>query len=164
MTHHLTDERLTEVLGGEAPTTAERAHLEACLGCRRELTALGELIATGRDDLGATTPDWRAQRARVLAAIAEGAGQPRRVAAGPWRRWRTALVSAAAVAVTAAGLVALRPPSPERGDLPVADILAESDALLAEDDIPGFGALEPSLDELTSLVERIEKDTDTGAS
>ena len=69
------------------------------------------------------------------------------------RRWTRPLLVAAAALVAAIGLRALWAPAPvvvENGtvsELPVEQILAEVDAVLADDSIPGFEIIDPGLEE-----------------
>ena len=88
------------------------------------------------------------QRQEILLRLPSApTGQPARR-----RVWTRPLLAVAAVLVAAIGLRALWTPAPTAdpvGDteLPVEQILAEVDAMLADDSIPGFEFIDPGIDE-----------------
>ena len=107
-----------------------------------------ELIDAQRLRLEAEAPDWERQRQEVLLRL------PSALMAGPGRRrwWTRPLLAVAAVLVAAIGLRALWMPLPPSepvagSELPVEQILAEVDAMLADDSIPGFELIDPGLDD-----------------
>lgn len=101
---HLSAERLA-ALAGEQPTTAEAAHLGACLSCARERdthVALRRLAAAevARDIEPITEWGGLSARLREEGLITETAPRPARFAAARW-----ALRAAAALLLVTGGLV-----------------------------------------------------------
>ena len=146
MTAHLKDHDVTAAVAGLDLDPAPRDHLESCLDCRRQVAAMQELIEARRDRMRAGEPDWDRQRAEVLSRLpAAGAVQP------PWNRRLRPLLAAAAAALVAVALTLLWAPAREpkvvaAPELQVEEILADVDALLADDSLPGFEAIDPGLD------------------
>jgi hypothetical protein len=67
------------------------------------------------------------------------------------RAWSRPLLAVAAVILAAVGLRALWAPAPAldpsiSAEIPVEQILAEVDALLADETIPGFELIDPEID------------------
>jgi len=128
-------------------------HLAACLSCRQRVASMRELIDAQRLRFEAEAPDWERQRQEVLLRL------PSVLTAGLERRrwWTRPLLAVAAVLVAAIGLKALWMPPPSSDpmagypmaglELPVEQILAEVDAMLADDSIPGFELIDPGLDD-----------------
>ena len=157
MTRHLTDEEFTAMVADLPVPGAARRHLEQCLGCRREVEALREAIDRRRGAALSGQPDWDRQHRRIMEALD---APPATVV--PLRRrriWRP-LLAAAAGLVVAVGIwttVRHRPSGPGTGAgaVPVERILAEVDATLSDDSVPGFEALEgfvPAPEDLERLM------------
>jgi anti-sigma factor RsiW len=144
MRRHLDDEVMAAVLAGVELDGPERAHLESCVVCRRQLAGLRDLVAARQAELVGQEPDWDRQRSEVMDRLA---GHERRSVR---RRWlRPAMVAAAAVVVGAAlGVLQLTDGSGSQRDLAVEEILAETEALLGDDTIPGFEVIDPGVEEL----------------
>jgi hypothetical protein len=149
MTRHLDDQEMTAAVA-ELELAPERAeHLGSCLDCSRQVAVLARLIERRRAEMTAGEPDWEVTSAAVLARIAGSTGEspaPQRV------RWWRPLAAAAATVLVAVAVVLLSPgergQAPARSELPVDEILAEVDAVLDDDSIPGFEAIDPGLDML----------------
>jgi len=155
MNRHVTDHELSEVVAGLEIDPRVEEHLASCVACRRRVEELVEILALRRAGLEAEAPDWEAQRRRILAQIES----PQAVVV-PLRRtrwWRPVLAAAAAL-VAAVGLwlgVARRQPAQVVRTLPVERILSEVDATLADNQVPGFEALDsivPTNDEMETLI------------
>jgi anti-sigma factor RsiW len=153
MKTHMTDEDLAAVVAdlGLAPETEE--HLSSCLSCRHEVADLRRFVADRREGMAAEFPDWQRQRQEVLARLADlPTARP-----APARRWLRPLLAAAAVVVVAVGVGLLMPHGaatpPATDDLAVEQILAEVDAVLADDSLPGFESIDPGVDDPASLFE-----------
>jgi len=153
MTRHLDDHEIAAAVAELELTPECEDHLASCLDCRRQLTAMEQLIGQRRRQLAAGEPDWEAARRAVLDRIDHpvvASGRSRRV-----RWWRPLAAAAAAVAV--AVVVGLLAPGgaerdPGRTELAVDEILAEVDAVLEDDSIPGFEVIDPGLDTLEGYV------------
>ena len=148
MSMHLEEHEITSAVAGLELEPAAWEHLAACLSCRQRVASMRELIDVQRQRFEAEAPDWVRQRQEVLSRL------PSALAAGPERRrwWSRPLLAVAAVLVAAIGLKVLwTPPSPNDPmaglELPVEQILAEVDAMLADDSIPGFELIDPGLDD-----------------
>jgi len=149
MKTHLDEHEITAAVAGLRLEPEVTEHLESCLSCRQQFSVMREAIEERRQLLEVEVPDWERQREEVLARLpAEpSAGRQRR------RRWMRPILAAAALLVAAIGLRALWAPAPavvENGigpELPVEQILAEVDAVLADDSIPGFEIIDPGLEE-----------------
>jgi hypothetical protein len=154
MSEHLKDTDVADALAGCELDVAARRHLEGCITCRREVAALGEAIGDRRREMQRGEPDWQAQRAAALGRLAAA---PSRREHGTW--WRPVLALAATVVIAfAIGL--LSKPSENRPagrELAVEEVLAETEALLDDDSIPGFEIIDPGLDAL-------ERSDDNGLS
>ena len=129
------------------PEAAE--HLGLCLSCRQQVSAMREATDERRRDLEAEAPDWDRQREEIMARLPAAPATVQKSR----RRWTRPLLAAAAVLVAAIGLRSLWAPAPavvENGtvsELPVEQILAEVDAVLADDSIPGFEIIDPGLED-----------------
>jgi anti-sigma factor RsiW len=148
MNMHLEEHEITSAVAGLELELAADEHLAACLSCRQRVASMRELIDAQRLRLEAEAPDWERQRQEVLLRL------PSALTAGPGRRrwWTRPLLAVAAVLVAAIGLRALWMPLPPSdpvagSELPVEQILAEVDAMLADDSIPGFELIDPGLDD-----------------
>jgi anti-sigma factor RsiW len=148
MKTHLEEHEITAAVAGlELETTAEE-HLGSCLSCRRQVAAMRDVIGARRGGLEAEAPDWDRQRREIMLQLpSTPATQPKR--RHPWTR---PLLAIAAVLVAAVGLRALWTPAPTAdpgviSELPVEQILAEVDAMLADDSIPGFELIDQGMDD-----------------
>jgi hypothetical protein len=148
MNNHLGEHEITAAVAGLELESAAAEHLGSCLSCRQRVSAMRELIDARRQDLEADAPDWDRQRHEVLERLpSAGMEQPTRR-----RVWTRPLLAVAALLVAAFGLRALWMPAPSvdavsDSELPVEQILAEVDAMLADDSIPGFELIDPGLEE-----------------
>ncbi len=153
MNTHLTDDDFAAVVADREFSEPAAEHLASCLSCRQEVADLQRLIAERRRGMEAETPDWQQQRREVMERLADQ--PPPRLA--PVRRWLRPLLSAAAVLVVAVGLGLLMAPGaatpPSTDDLAIEQILAEVDAVLADDSLPGFESIDPGVDDPASIFE-----------
>lgn len=149
---HLEDHDFETVLAGKPLSGAAEEHLEVCLSCRRQLGEIESLIAERRRTFEAEAPDWERQQQKIMARLA-GAGRsaPRR------RRWTRPLLAAAAAVLAVIGLSEIEPPStpvdpPIEPDFQIEEILAEVDAVLSDDTLPGFESIDPGFDDPESML------------
>jgi predicted anti-sigma-YlaC factor YlaD len=147
MKNHLEEHEITAVVAGLEVENAAEEHLGSCVSCRRQVSAMQNLIDARLEDLEAEVPDWERQRQEIMlrlpATLAARMGR---------RRWARPLLAVAAVLVVAIGLRVLWAPAPVVepdvvSDLPVEQILAEVDAMLADDSIPGFELIDQGMDD-----------------
>lgn len=152
MTTHLTDLEIAAAIAGEKLDPRAAEHWAECVSCRQQARDLERLLEARRAQLADGAPDWQAQRDAVLARLAP---RPVELGARRARPWlRPALALAATVLITVGlGLLWPDPAPTATGELPVADILAEAEALLASDEIPGFAVIDPGLDTLSRVGE-----------
>jgi hypothetical protein len=149
MNKHLDEHEITAAVAGLELEAAAAEHLGSCLSCRQRVSEMRDLIDARQRDLEAGAPDWERQRQKILARL------PSAATVQPMRRrrvWTRPLLAVAAVLVAAIGLRALWMPAPSvdplsDSELPVEQILAEVDAVLADDSIPGFELIDPGLEE-----------------
>ncbi len=148
---HLDDDQITAAVAGLELEAWAEEHLASCLGCRQQVHDMRELIDMRRDRLTKEAPDWQRQRQEILLQL------PSTVVTRPRRnpRWLRPMLAAAAVLLVAVGLGLMRltaggggPAAPE---LAVEQILAEVDAVLADEAIPGFESIDPGMDDLEKL-------------
>jgi hypothetical protein len=153
MKDHLEDVEFAAALVGEKLAGKVAEHLEACVSCRRQLAGMRCWIEERRDRTERDAPDWQDQWERIAARL-DGVAASR-----PHRRWLRPAVAAAAVVAVAVGVGIMQLPEGEdvRSELAVEEILAETDALLADDTIPGFEVIDPGL-------EGLQDDSDNGVS
>ena len=149
MKTHLEENELTAVVAGLELEAAAEEHLGSCVSCRRQVSAMRDVIDARRGDLEAEAPDWVRQRREIMSQL------PPAPAVRPMRRspWIRPLLAIAAVLVAAVGLRALWTPAPTAdpgviSELPVEQILAEVDAMLADDSIPGFELIDQGMDDV----------------
>lgn len=153
MNTHLTDEDLAAAVAGHGVSSQAAKHLSSCMSCRQEVAELQQSIAERRQGMAAEAPDWQRQRQEVMARLADRT-TVHRVSA---RRWLRPFLAAAAVLVVAVGVGLLMPhgaatPS-ATDDLAVEQILAEVDAVLADDSLPGFESIDLGVDDPESYFE-----------
>ncbi len=147
MKSHLEEHEITEAVAGLELEAAAEEHLGSCVSCRRQVTEMQCVIDARREGLEAGAPDWERQRQEIMLQL------PATAMAMPKRRlWTRPLLAVAAVLLVAIGLRVLWAPAPvvEPGvvsELPVEQILAEVDAMLADDSIPGFELIDQGLDD-----------------
>jgi len=164
---HLDEHALSAAVAGLDLEARDRQHLDGCLTCRRRVESARSLLEAARDRQRADEPDWWAQHRAIMARLpgaaplapvaadqpAAAPGWPARLLRRP--AVRRPLMAAAAALIVAVGLLALnRPWQPTQspaGDIAVEDILAEVDAMLAEDQLPGFEPLEPIVPDLDEI-------------
>jgi anti-sigma factor RsiW len=150
---HLNDDELSSAIAGLELSPEAETHLAGCVSCRNEVEALGGAINERRAALESRAPDWQAQRQAVMDRLADRPAASRQTA----RRWVRPILAMAATLVVAVGVGVLAPPgavdSPPAQDLPIEEILAEVDALLADDSLPGFESIDPGVDDPESLFE-----------
>lgn len=149
MTNHLNDDQIAAVLAGLEVEPDVRVHLDGCVACRRLIADFEESVAAQRYALLDDAPDFEAQRQAILASI----GHTPAVVAPRRRGTRHTLLALAAAVVVALGVAALWPErSGDRAsggnDVPVATILEETEALLADDAIPGFEPIQWDAEDL----------------
>ena len=149
MKTHLEENEFTAVVAGLELEAAAEEHLGSCVSCRRQVSAMRDVIDARRGDLEAEAPDWVRQRREIMSQL------PPAPAVRPVRRspWTRPLLAIAAVLVAAVGLRALWTPAPTAdpgviSELPVEQILAEVDAMLADDSIPGFELIDQGMDDV----------------
>lgn len=149
MTRHLDDQEIAAAVAGLELAPERAQHLGSCLDCNRQVAALARLIDERRAEMAADEPDWEMSLAAVLGRLERSTGgstTPERT------RWWRPLAAAAATVLVAVAVILLSPGErgrvPERSELPVEEILAEVDAVLDDDSIPGFEAIDPGLDTL----------------
>jgi hypothetical protein len=153
MTDHLDEQEISAAVAGLSLAGAAAAHLSSCLDCRRQVVELELLIGCRRAEQTTGELDWEAARAAVLARLPAAENEPfeaRRL------RWWRPLAAAAAVVVAAVAVGLLAPErvavDPSESEMPVEEILAEVDAVLEDDSIPGFELIDPGLDTLSGVV------------
>jgi len=146
MKTHLDDHEMTTAMSGLELEPAAEEHLASCLSCRQQVSSMRELIDARRQSLEAGVPNWDQQRQEVLLRLSSASTAGER-----YRRWVRPLLAIAAILVAAIGLRVLWTPPPAdratNAEIPVEQILAEVDAVLADDSIPGFELIEPGLDD-----------------
>ena len=149
MKTHLEENEFTAVVAGLELEAAAEEHLGSCVSCRRQVSAMRDVIDARRGDLEAEAPDWVRQRREIMSQL------PPAPAVRPMRRspWTRPLLAIAAVLVAAVGLRALWTPAPTAdpgviSELPVEQILAEVDAMLVDDSIPGFELIDQGMDDV----------------
>jgi hypothetical protein len=152
MTSHLDEREISAAVAGLELAGPAAAHLESCLECRRRVADPAQLIGRRRAEQAAGEPDWEAARAAVLARLP---GVESERAASRRLRWWRPLAAAAAVVAIAVAVGLLAPGrtavDPTENEIPVEEILAEVDALLADDSIPGFELIDPGLETLSGV-------------
>ena len=148
MKTHLEEHEFTAAVAGLELEAAAEEHLGSCVSCRRQVSAMRDVIDARRGDLEAEAPDWEWQRQEIMSQL------PSAPTVRPMRRrpWTRPLLAIAAILVAAIGLRALWTPASvvDPGvvsELPVEQILADVDAMLADDSIPGFELINQGMDD-----------------
>ena len=148
MKTHLEEHEITAAVAGLELETAAEEHLGLCVSCRQQVATMRDAIDARRGHLEAEAPDWEGQRREIMSQL------PPAPAVRPVRRspWTRPLLALAAVLVAAVGLRALWTPAPPAdpevvSELPVEQILADVDAMLADDSIPGFELIDQGMDD-----------------
>jgi hypothetical protein len=152
MTNHLDEREISAAVAGLELAGPAAEHVESCLECRRRVADTAQLIGRRRAEQTAGEPDWEAARAAVLAQLP---GVESERAASRRLRWWQPLAATAAVVAVAVAVALLAPDrvavDPSESELPVEEILAEVDAVLSDDSIPGFELIDPGLETLSGV-------------
>ena len=147
MKSHLEEHEISAAVAGLELEAAAEEHLGSCVSCRQQVSTMRHVIDARREDLEAEVPDWERQRQEIMLQLpATPMALPRR------RLWTRPLLAVAAVLVVAIGLGVLRAPAPVADpggvtELPVEQSLAEVDAMLADDSIPGLESIDQGMDD-----------------
>jgi anti-sigma factor RsiW len=153
MKTHLTDDEFAAAVAGLEIASRAAEHMSSCVSCRQEVAELQRFVAKRRDGIAAESPDWQEQRQAVMAHLADTPT----AGCAPARRWLRPLLAAAALLVVAVGVGLLMPPGtaapPATDNLAVEQILAEVDAVLADDSLPGFESIDPGVEDPASIFE-----------
>jgi hypothetical protein len=153
MSSHLDEREISAALAGLELAGSRGEHLSSCLDCRRRVADLALLIEQRRAEQAAGEPDWEAARAAVLARLPETGSEG--AAGGRRLRWWRPLAAAAAVVAAALAVRVLVPDrgavQPDESEIPVEEILAEVDAVLEDDSIPGFELIDPGFETLSRV-------------
>jgi hypothetical protein len=153
MTKHLDEQEISAAVAGLALAAGSREHLCSCLECRRRVADVAQLIDQRRAEQAAGEPDWEAARAAVLARLPAAASER---AGNQQRRWWRPLAAAAAVLVAAVAMRLLMSHQPPAGsvenEMAVEEILAEVEAVLADDSVPGFELIDPGIEALSGVL------------
>ena len=154
MNTHLSEEEFTIAVEGRELVPDAAEHLAACIICRQQVAGLRKAVADRRAGLHAQAPDWERQRTEILTRLPSAT--PARTAGA--RGWIRPLLAVAAVLVMAVGLNSLwkSSPMPEPvvgSEIQIEEILAEVDAVLADDSLPGFEFIDPGMDDPASFFE-----------
>ncbi len=149
---HLEDHEIAAALAGEPLESSSDEHLAGCLACRQQVTELEALISERRESLETEVPDWEEQRRAVLDRL----GDPP-AAARSQSHWRRALLAAAAVVLLAIGVRELTVPQITTvpgvdNEIQIEKILAEVEAVLSDDSLPGFESIDPGFDDPESMI------------
>ena len=154
MNTHLDERHISAAVAGLELEPGAQAHLATCLSCRQQVAAFKDLIDARGEEMAAEMPDWNRQRAEIelqLPTVPPG----RSVKS---RRWLRPILAAAAAVLVVIGLELLWSPTPMRDpvvelEIPIEQILAEVDAVLADDSLPGFESIDPGVDDPQSYFE-----------
>jgi len=154
MNTHLDERQITAVVAGLELDPGAQEHLASCLSCRQQVTAFNDLVDARAEQMAVEAPDWDRQRAEILLQLPKtSVGRSSKT-----RRWMRPLLAAAAVVLVAVGLEFMWSPAPA-GDpvveleIPIEQILAEVDAALSDDSLPGFESIDPGVDDPQSYFE-----------
>jgi hypothetical protein len=154
MNRHLEDDQIAAAVAGLDLEPDAQSHLGSCLSCRQQVEEMKGLIDSRRQELLSGEPDWEQQREEILMRL------PGVTEAAPSKKWRwmRPLLAAAAVLLTVIGLRVLWVPGTSvepqvADDIDVENILAEVDAVLADDYLPGFESIDPGVNDPESMIE-----------
>ena len=154
MKTHLEDHEFAAAVEGLELEGESAEHLAACISCRQQVAALQTAICDRRLGMESEVSDWDRQREEILAQLPSlpATGSPSQ------RRWLRPLLAAAATLLVAVGVNSLWDPpggtEPTLGtEIEIEEILAEVDAVLADDSLPGFEFIDPGVDDPESLFE-----------
>jgi len=155
MNSHLDEQHVTAAVAGLDLEPGTEEHLATCLSCRQQVAAFKDLIDARGEQMAAEMPDWDRQRAEILLRLpADPEGRSVKN-----RRWLRPFLAAAAAVIVIVGLELLWSPAPT-GDpvveleVPIEQILADVDAVLSDDSLPGFESIDPGVDDLESIFEK----------
>jgi len=154
MNTHLDEHQITAAVAGLELEPEAEEHLVSCLSCRQRVAAFKDLIDARGEQMAAEMPDWDRQQAEILLQLPKSlTGRPAKT-----RRWTRALFAAAAAVLVAVGLEFMWSPAPMGEpvvelEVPIEQILAEVDAALADDSLPGFESIDPGVDDPKSYFE-----------
>lgn len=140
MSTHLSETEITSALCGQEISAAANEHLQRCISCRSRIAEFERAVTLRRAGMEGESPDWQKQRRAVLDRLPEQIG-PRRRRSPRWMR--PALAAAAVVTIALAAGLLHNPATPDlmptpHPELPIEQILAQTELLLADDSIPGF--------------------------
>ena len=140
MKNHLDELEISAAAAGLDLEDGAKDHLQACVSCRRLVTEFQDAIQARRAQMMRREPDWEAQKEAVLEQLPQIGTVTRR-----WHTaWARPLLAAAATIFLAIGVGVLYPrpgslPSPTPNpNLPIEQILAEAESLLADDGLLDF--------------------------
>lgn len=153
MNRHLDEETLSAVVAGLQTGEEAREHLASCVFCRRRIDQAREMIESRRLEIEEEAPDWDEHREGILEAIAAENGDGIVAARHRWMRSALALAACLVIALTV-GLLTHDGPIVVQDEIPIEEILAEVDDVLANDEVPGFEGLAelvPDAEELATL-------------
>jgi hypothetical protein len=152
MNTHLDDREITIAASGDELGADGMDHLDSCLSCQQQVHSLRALIDSQRTHLATEAPDWNRQQQEILLRLPPLVGD--RKSGRP--RWLRPALALAAVVVVAIGLGIMRPQIENGGEpeaeISVEQILAEVDAALADDTIPGFEFIDPGVSATDEMV------------
>lgn len=156
MTTHLDDWQLSAFLASAELDRTMSEHLGSCMVCRRRLETFRQAVGEHRLALAEEAPDWQEQKQAILVRL----DTTNRSASGRRpRRWLRPVLAAAATVVCVLGAALLQKTGDStlvatpRPELPIEEIFAQTEALLADDTIPGFGVFEHVTDaEIDSML------------
>lgn len=148
---HLDNHELATAVAGLDLEAWAVEHLASCMICRRQVQETRELIARRRELLVEHEPDWQHQKREILLRVPTNSATPHRRS----RRWLQPVLAAAAVLLVVVGLGLMRRGAPhgeqEAPEVAVEQILADVDAVLDDDTIPGFESIDPGLANLEKM-------------
>ena len=148
---HLDNHQLATAIAGLELEAGVEEHLTSCMSCRRQVQETRELIARRRELLADNEPDWQRQRHEILLRL-PAISAPRRKRSS---RWLRPMLAAAAILLVVVGLGLMRRHAPNGGqkapEVAVEQILADVDAVLDDDTIPGFESIDPGLANLEKM-------------
>ena len=149
MSRHLNDHELASAAAGTPLGLEQRTHLDGCISCRNSVALFLDLVDERRQAMEDEGPDWDAQLDHILGGLPNDSIEPRMTG----RRWLNPLLAAAATITIAIGTgLILQQQGPTlvhipQPDINVEEILAQTDALLAEEGFPGLDVLDDVSDD-----------------